>query len=788
MQRAPVTASDHIQPLLRLLRRTLRFWWLALIVLAVGVAGTWAAARYLPRKYRSEAVLYYREGLQWNPTEGSGSRRMGQRLKDLLLSRTQLTRVIEELGLYPKLVSAGRMAEAVEEMQLATTFRASEGDIFVVSFTGDSPQEARRVTARLTEILVGENTRMRSGQAEVAKSFLETEKRRTAAELAAKEAEYIRFLAKHPEFVPPPDPRGGVGASLRPRVATGPAEPDVTALRREEQRLRRLLEAPAQGGAVPRDADPVAARDEAETRLKAAQQDLAERRARYTEEHPDVRAAVATVRQAEDAYRRALEASKAAAVPVPPTELEEQLAQVQRDIAEMERRRPPPAPAAGSGPEARPAHQRAVALETEWAQLSREVAEARERFQQIDSKQFGASMTLSTLTSGQAGQIVVVDPAFEPAKPLGMSRTRIFIAGIALSFLSGLGLAMLFGVLDDRLHERDDVDRLGLAPVLVEVPPLGDGRRARARRKAGQGKGTSGPERRNLPRNPGAAGGPPARGWGATVPQLTNGVASVESGDGTLHGALAVVSAPAEGASDQALAVSDPAAAASSGDRPATLVRSLRVEAKPTADPRLHMLQAPAGPAAASFRVLRHRLTERLATGSVLVTSPGAGEGKTLCAVSLALALGEAWQARPLLLEADFRRPVLARLLGFAPPVCIAKQLGFFRSVAVHYWEVAEMVAPALHAAAMEAEGGTDQDLDGPSLGAFIEDLRRTGYDHVVIDGPPVLGSADANLIEERVDGVLLVLRAGRSRGREFRRAVEQLASRKLLGVVWLAS
>jgi hypothetical protein len=100
------------------------------------------------------------------------------------------------------------MSEAVEEMLLATTFRVSEGDIFVVSFTGSSPEEAQRVTAHLTDILIGENARLRSGQAVVTKEFLEAERKRNAAELAAKESEYVRFLAAHPEFLEDAAARG----------------------------------------------------------------------------------------------------------------------------------------------------------------------------------------------------------------------------------------------------------------------------------------------------------------------------------------------------------------------------------------------------------------------------------------------------------------------------------------------------------------------------------------------------------------------------------------------------
>jgi Mrp family chromosome partitioning ATPase len=66
---------------------------------------------------------------------------------------------------------------------------------------------------------------------------------------------------------------------------------------------------------------------------------------------------------------------------------------------------------------------------------------------------------------------------------------------------------------------------------------------------------------------------------------------------------------------------------------------------------------------------------------------------------------------------------------------------------------------------------------------AALTALRRS-YDYVVIDGPPVLGSGDANVIEAVSDGVLLMARAASTKGAELSRAAQQLGDRRILGVV----
>ena len=212
MSKSPLIARDYLQAVVRIVRRTGRFWWVALLACAIGIAGTLVAAEMRDKQYRSEAVVYYQEGLQWTASEGMSTRRIGQRLKDLLLVRTQLARMIDELGLFPVLVKAGHTAEAVEEMRAATSFRVNEGDIFVIAYTGDSPEDAQRVTAKLTDVLIGENTRLRSEQAEVARAFLDVEKKRNEADLNAKETAQLRFLAQHPEFA---HEQSTIGQALR---------------------------------------------------------------------------------------------------------------------------------------------------------------------------------------------------------------------------------------------------------------------------------------------------------------------------------------------------------------------------------------------------------------------------------------------------------------------------------------------------------------------------------------------------------------------------------------------
>lgn len=202
-------------------------------------------------------------------------------------------------------------------------------------------------------------------------------------------------------------------------------------------------------------------------------------------------------------------------------------------------------------------------------------------------------------------------------------------------------------------------------------------------------------------------------------------------------------------------------------------------------DPRLFMANAPDSAQAACFRVLRQRVAARKELRTVAVTSAEAGEGKTTCAVNLAMALGEGGRARVLLVEANLRAPSVAELFGLTPPLCFASQLASARKDPFWGWVVASIPSPPFHLLAVDP-ASPEPRLDARAFELAMKALCELPYDFIVIDAPSVLGSADVNLIQESVDGVLLTAWCHRSRAAAQLRAVEQLGPAKIVGFVLL--
>ena len=167
------------------------------------------------------------------------------------------------------------------------------------------------------------------------------------------------------------------------------------------------------------------------------------------------------------------------------------------------------------------------------------------------------------------------------------------------------------------------------------------------------------------------------------------------------------------------------------------------------------------------------------------VVSARDSEGKSTFATQLALVLSESQRARVLLVEANFARPSLAKILGFRVPDGHAFSAQIVRKMkgSMEPWCVVAL-GPALHVLAeSSAEAGFPETLHSTHFQNAIGFLGR-GYDFLVVDGPTILGSGDANVVENAVDGVIVIAQSSRSKGSDLRDAVGQIGERKAVGVV----
>jgi non-specific protein-tyrosine kinase len=196
------------------------------------------------------------------------------------------------------------------------------------------------------------------------------------------------------------------------------------------------------------------------------------------------------------------------------------------------------------------------------------------------------------------------------------------------------------------------------------------------------------------------------------------------------------------------------------------------------------MVQAPRSAAAEAYRTLSTNIQFSSLDRDVrtlLVTSVGPDEGKSIVLANLAITMAEGGH-RSVMVDCDLRRPALHTLFG------LKDQPGLTSMV------LDDALAPPLQATPI---GNVSLVAAGPlppnpsellSSERFTRVLSAIGADAdvVLIDAPPISAVADASILATRVDGVLLVVDSGRTRRDAARRATDQLqrVGARLLGAV----
>jgi capsular exopolysaccharide synthesis family protein len=154
---------------------------------------------------------------------------------------------------------------------------------------------------------------------------------------------------------------------------------------------------------------------------------------------------------------------------------------------------------------------------------------------------------------------------------------------------------------------------------------------------------------------------------------------------------------------------------------------------------------------------------------TVLITSALHGEGKTEVTAALGLVLAQAGQ-RTWLVSADMRWPRLHELFDVAQTPGLAEVLAGGRQG--RETAVSELVGARkgsrenggrLH---VLASGRKPPDpaqlLAGDALDDFFDGIKGSEHDYVLLDGPPLLGLVDSQVLAQRVDGVIIVCRPDR--------------------------
>jgi len=192
----------------------------------------------------------------------------------------------------------------------------------------------------------------------------------------------------------------------------------------------------------------------------------------------------------------------------------------------------------------------------------------------------------------------------------------------------------------------------------------------------------------------------------------------------------------------------------------------------------------PHEPPMEEFRALRTRLNHMKSLQPIhnlVVTSPSPAEGKSLSAANLALAEAHLAGNVTLLADFDFRRPIVHGLFQTERSPGITDYL--LGKIPLHQ-AIRKVAGTNLYI--MPAGEAVINPLELLNLREvkLLLDRLPTLFNWVIIDSPPLLFAADANLLSTLCHGTLLVVRIGHTTIDSVTRAMQSLCNNNVLGIV----
>jgi capsular exopolysaccharide synthesis family protein len=189
-------------------------------------------------------------------------------------------------------------------------------------------------------------------------------------------------------------------------------------------------------------------------------------------------------------------------------------------------------------------------------------------------------------------------------------------------------------------------------------------------------------------------------------------------------------------------------------------------------------------PGMEEFRTLRSRLyqaREKQPLTKLLITSALPKEGKSFTASNLAQVIVRQHGRRVLLIDADLRNPQLHKLLGAEPGPGLSDYL---QSEADEFSVIQRGSMENLFLIPAGRNSGNPAELLANGRLKFLLSRLETMFDWIIIDSAPAVPVADAALLANFCDGVLMVVRSNSTPIDAARRAKKEFVDRNLVGVV----
>ena len=712
-----------------------RKWWL-LVSIAVCVVLGYVAWKYSPKSFRSTVILTidspriakeYVKGLsQEGKPYDDPSIVMMQQISLGLTNKSILMPILDTLNPYSDAEKASA-AQLMKRLRKGVTVAKPKDGIGVaVSYVNSDPVMAQAVTALLAVKLQEDTLKRREGLVETTTDFLSAELERVKGDLETKERAISDFKRTHMGELPQQ-----MDANLRTldrlQINLTNSTESVNKLGERLIALERAIKefselGPAGSSSLDRDRRVGGTRpiDLRAAKLRESRQKLNELSAIYKENYPDIlylKQEIARLESGASSDAEQVGADEPAGVkneengtasrkPIDPylRELVKERTEVKSEMAYQREKQ---AQTSRQIKEIEAHVEHTPTREQSLTVLLRDYDNMQKVYQSLLDKRTNARI-LGNYESQQLGeQYRIIEPASFPDGPEPPTRVHFLLGSVFLGCLIGLGAAIGVEFMKTGFRRPEEVESyLGL-PVIASIPAfssamIGIGATQSRALLAGPG----------MPMSP-SVSLPSYLGYREGVDGLGKGKARAD----------AVLSLP----------------------------------------PKFHLIAkwGPASLMAEQYRVAATRMilmTAEKKNVVILVTSSVMSEGKTTTAVNLAYILAHDLGKSTVLIDCDFKRPMVHEYMGIpaGPGVGDVLQGGeilencLTRCEGVPLW-VLPSGSPRSRPVGLSGIQYVKQ---------ILPDLKAR-YDYIILDGPPVMPLADVNILGGMADMTAFVVRAG---------------------------
>ena len=741
--------------------------WMILSFVFLGITVGGILAWLKVELYRSETVILIEQQKipeKYVPSVvgGSTAERVST-MTQLVLSRTNLQKVVDEFHLYPKAIKDKGYEEVVAGLRKNIQIQTKGGgevEAFTISFAHSDPIVAMKVTAKLASQYIDQNIKIREQFIEGAMEFLDQELMLAKAGLDQKEKELSEYKMKYLGELP-----GQLDVNLRTldrlQLEKIQVQESINSLNPRLDLLQKSIhDYETMGGAfmgfenVPLNVGEASSPDPLEKRIEELKKELTNMLGEYTAEYPDVISLKTQIKNLEkkEATRNSKEANLKESL-VQKNEsldfdkdkpdfdpylnqlkssheelkfqlgtLRDRLKKISEDMYIYERRI-----------EATPHH------EQELLALERDYDNMQKHYQRLHENRINAKIS-ENLDKRQKGErFRILDPAHLPTKPEGFPRELIAIGGVGVGAGLGFGLAFLLDVLWPTFRRSEDAEVLLGLPTLATIPSF----------TVAYGKPL-----KMVAREPVFKVG--ANGKHMAFSQYTDSLMKPKGSNDV-------------GVEDHG--------------QFRGLHRKIPSEAF---SPQLNLVTKwrPQSIVAEQYRIAATRLDLLDATAShqvVLITSALQGEGKTSTSANIGYTLACDLDEPTLVIDCDFKCPNLPNILGLGPEPGLAEYFAGVEPLEACLQRMPDI--PLWCLAVGNASRYPVPFSKLQNISTILEQMKSR-YRFIILDGPPVLPLADVNILSELAQIVLMVVRSGVTPKDAVQKALEMVHQTRTMRLV----